>query len=168
MRGERSLQSRGGRYASDKRRGMQGYEMGEDYILRKRKKKKQSRRVLQSFRKRLSRVRPKRKMRYKRGKSAIPLILIAAVLIAFLFSKSMSSAQESSEQRSVVPQRYYKSITVKNGDTLWEIAERYLPEDYESLEEYIYTLMRVNNLRDSRINAGQQIIIVYNNTNMEI
>ena len=167
MRGERSLQSRDGKYASDKRRGMQGYEMGEDYILRK-KKKKQSRRVLRSFRKRLSRVRPKRKMRYKRGKNAIPLILIAAVLIAFLFSKSMSSAQESSEQRSVVPQRYYKSITVKNGDTLWEIAERYLPEDYESLEEYIYTLMRVNNLRDSRINAGQQIIIVYNNTNTEI
>ena len=33
--------------------------------------------------------------------------------------------------------KYYKSIQIHSGDTLWNIAEEYITEDYESVNDYI-------------------------------
>ena len=38
--------------------------------------------------------------------------------------------------------KYYKSIQIHSGDTLWNIAEEYITEDYESVNDYITEVKR--------------------------
>lgn len=58
--------------------------------------------------------------------------------------------------------RYYKSIEVQAGDTLWDIAELYIDEQrYSSVNEYINELIEINQLGSSRIHEGRYLTVVY-------
>ncbi len=56
----------------------------------------------------------------------------------------------------------YKSIEIKTGDTLWEIAEEYRTADYDSVYDYINELKAINGLMSDDIQAGQYLTVVYN------
>lgn len=47
---------------------------------------------------------------------------------------------------------------VKSGDTLWTIAENYIPEG-KDIREYIYNIKKINDLDNSMIYSGQKLII---------
>ena len=49
-------------------------------------------------------------------------------------------------------------ISIKDGDTLWAIAERYNKKG--DIREYIYDLKKINNLKDSSIIAGSELKII--------
>lgn len=57
--------------------------------------------------------------------------------------------------------KLYKSITIEKGDTLWDIAEEYITDDYESIDEYVSVLMDMNNLKSDKILYGDQLIVAY-------
>lgn len=105
-----------------------------------------------------------RRRTIRRHKRAFSLIV--SILCIAIFSGTLASAHEDRIFRNNDgnKQECYKSITVKYGDTLWDIAEEYMPEDYKNIQEYIYTLMALNNLSNDEIKAGQHLIIVYYNT----
>lgn len=70
-----------------------------------------------------------------------------------------SSAKDDSDQASY---KYYKSITVSSKDTLWSIAEEYMDQEhYESVNDYINEVIRVNTLPDDTICYGQHLIVPY-------
>ncbi len=70
-----------------------------------------------------------------------------------------SSAKDDSNQASY---KYYKSITVSSKDTLWSIAEEYMDQEhYESVNDYINEVIRVNTLPDDTICYGQHLIVPY-------
>ena len=60
-------------------------------------------------------------------------------------------------------ERYYKSISIESGDTLWDIAEEYMTSDYDSVNEYIAELKKINCLKSDDIQSGQHLIIVCKN-----
>lgn len=49
----------------------------------------------------------------------------------------------------------YKSITVRQGDTLWNIAAQYRGET--EIREYIYQIKKLNNLDNATIYPGQKL-----------
>jgi LysM repeat protein len=51
----------------------------------------------------------------------------------------------------------YRHISVKPGDTLWEIADKY--SDNIEIREYIYKIKKINSLEDATIYAGQKLYI---------
>ena len=51
----------------------------------------------------------------------------------------------------------YRYISVKPGDTLWEIADKY--SDNIEIREYIYKIKKINSLEDATIYAGQKLYI---------
>ena len=53
----------------------------------------------------------------------------------------------------------YTSITIKSGDTLWSIAEEYLPDDITSVPEYINELKKLNGLKGDTIQSGMNLIV---------
>ncbi len=57
--------------------------------------------------------------------------------------------------------KYYTSITVAPGDSLWSIAARYMDDNYESIHDYIDELREINDLDSNRIQAGQYLTISY-------
>lgn len=91
-------------------------------------------------------------------RKSIYIILLIAFLVfisGFFISKSLAKEEESSTYK------YYTSVRIEHGDTLWSIAEKYISNEYESIYAYIRELKRMNNLNSDDIVAGQNITIAY-------
>lgn len=74
----------------------------------------------------------------------------------FIFGNFSASAHNDEATSSAI---YYRSILIHSGDTLWEIAEKYKGEEYDSTEAYISVLKSINNLETNQLEAGQYLII---------
>ena len=59
--------------------------------------------------------------------------------------------------------KYYTSVTVESGETLWGIADRYIDYDhYEDKDTYIAEIKKINHLdTDSTLRAGQFLVVPY-------
>ena len=57
--------------------------------------------------------------------------------------------------------KYYKSIVIQPGDTLWDIALEYKTDDYGSTQEYVDELKEINSLESDSIQESQYLMIAY-------
>lgn len=57
--------------------------------------------------------------------------------------------------------RYYKSILIHKGDSLWKIAEQYCPDGAMSVGNYMEELKQINQLKEDTIHSGCYLTIVY-------
>lgn len=91
------------------------------------------------------------------------LLFLMTVCLIVTCSISMSTFRSSAKDDSVkTSYKYYKSITVSRNDTLWSIAEEYMDDDhYDSVNDYINEVIRINTLSDDTICYGQNLIIPY-------
>lgn len=80
--------------------------------------------------------------------------LAVAGLISVCGTTSASAAPEHE------PVRYYTSIHIEQGDTLWDIAQQYKLET-ESTQDYIDEVMEMNQLSSDQITAGKSLMIYY-------
>ena len=93
------------------------------------------------------------------------ILVTAAVLIAVLCSTfavrgmRFVQAKDSSDAESTY--RYYKSIELEAGDTLWDIAEAYADACDLSVPEYVQELKTINGHKGDLIHEGQHLTIVY-------
>lgn len=62
-------------------------------------------------------------------------------------------------EKTEVPQRKYKTIEIQQGDTLWSIAETYMPEDCESVEAYIAELRKLNSLKSDELYSSRYLMV---------
>lgn len=88
---------------------------------------------------------------------------LSVLSICVSFGAFFVSAHGKSEDNQPL-YKYYRSIEIQSGDTLWEIAEKTLTADYDSVPEYVQALKDMNNLDSDYIQAGQNLIIAYNDT----
>lgn len=93
------------------------------------------------------------------------LILLAVMLMitigSVIFGSSFTSAQA---QESELAYKYYKSIVIEKGDSLWSIAQEYMTSDYDNTQEYIEELIQLNSLTSETIHAGQHLLVAYYDT----
>lgn len=96
------------------------------------------------------------------------LVLFAGFFItavaALSFGTIFSSAHEAENN---VQYKYYKSIEIQSGDTLWEIAEETMTSEYDSVSEYVDALKEMNGLASDEIQSGQYLMIAYNDTELK-
>lgn len=91
------------------------------------------------------------------------ICMISIVMIAgssVVFGSNFASAQDN-DYTAEVEHKYYKSIELEYGDTLWAIAEEYADDHYESIEEYIYELKLINDLESDNIQEGKHLTVAY-------
>lgn len=88
--------------------------------------------------------------------SASGLIIVIVCIMLNVFPVSADSTH--SQTGSV----YYTSIEIQPGDTLWDIAEETMTSEYSSIPEYVKVLKEMNSLDSDRLEAGQNLIIAYN------
>ena len=109
------------------------------------------------------RLKNKRRRQVARQKMMILLtitlfITISSVAYGTIFSTAKDPATD-------IPQyKYYKSITIEQGDSLWSIANEYRTDAYKSAQEYIDEVKQINGLSSETIHAGQHLLIVYFDT----
>lgn len=56
--------------------------------------------------------------------------------------------------------RYYKSILISEGDSLWKIAGQYCPDSVMTESDYIHELKQINGLEDDTIHSGCYLTII--------
>ena len=99
------------------------------------------------------------KKRFRRFFTGIILMMV----ICISFGAFLVSAHEKTSADDIV-YKYYKSIEIQSGDTLWAIAEDTMTDEYNSVAEYVQVLKDMNNLDSDNIQAGQNLIIAYNDS----
>lgn len=57
--------------------------------------------------------------------------------------------------------KYYTSVEIQSGDTLWSIASEYMTEDYKDIDEYIHEVCEINHILEDDIHSGQFITVPY-------
>ena len=86
------------------------------------------------------------------------IILAVFFLIAFRIFLSERMNTKAAEAHSY---KYYTTIQVEKGDSLWKIARTYITDDYTDLNAYIREVREINRLTDDQIRYGQYITIPY-------
>ena len=93
------------------------------------------------------------------------VLVIAAVMLVSCFSVVLGTrlvAAHGSLEETPAEYKYYKSIELSEGDTLWDIAVTYTGNEYSSVNDYIKVLKQINNLSSDTIHEGQYLTVVYN------
>ena len=83
------------------------------------------------------------------------ILIILFVVLAFAFS---SKAKDGSMELN----KYYKSITIEYGSSLYSIACEYADSSKGTIDDYINEVRSINHLSEEEdIYSGQNIIIPY-------
>ncbi len=108
-----------------------------------------------------NRIRRQRIARQQR----IALVMIIAIIMFLVMFLASSIILEAETDTYIPEYKYYKSITVNAGDTLWNIAaDNYSSDHYESINSYIDEICSINNILGDEIGAGEDIVVPYFST----
>ena len=69
-------------------------------------------------------------------RAAAALLSLVAVTFLLIFHFTPQNTQADSEPKAPT-YKYYTSIRVSSGDTLWDIAKEYRTEEYSDISSYI-------------------------------
>lgn len=89
------------------------------------------------------------------------LAVMAAVIVAGFSMFAGTGLVDAHDTNEKVMCKYYKSIEITSGDTLWSIAKEHMTEEYDSVYEYIDEVMEMNNLESEQIQEGQYLTVAY-------
>ncbi len=95
----------------------------------------------------------------KRITTAIMTLCMVTLFTIFYFSiRSSANVGDSSTLY-----KYYTSVTLESGDSLWDIADTYIDySKYKSKEQYIKEIKNINHIEDpSILQKGESIIVPY-------
>ena len=106
--------------------------------------------------------RQRRQAQVRRNIVALILSVFMVIAVSIFLISFSTEANDMEHQPSY---KYYKSIEVDKGDTLWSIAKDNIDSNYyKSTYEYVAEVKRMNSLTSDNIVAGSHIIIPYYST----
>lgn len=92
-------------------------------------------------------------------KRILMILSVCIVILSCICGKTLvTSGKERSDSGCL---RYYKTIEVQPGDSLWTIADTYNDNSDLSIREYIKELKSINRMASDSIRAGDSITVVY-------
>lgn len=86
----------------------------------------------------------------------IVIIAVLAVTGSILFSSMKAQAAPATPTY-----KYYTSVQIQKGDTLWSIADSYMTDEYADKRAYIQEICSINHILEDDIHSGQYITIPY-------
>lgn len=100
--------------------------------------------------------------RIRKEKVGVKGLFVAVFIIIFLvFLLFQTSNIANAGTPNSVRHKYYTSVEIKSGSSLWEIAEEYMTEEYDSVEDYIKEVKQINHLTEDLIYEGAYLCVPY-------
>jgi len=91
-------------------------------------------------------------------KQLITLSIIVLLGAGFLGNSIMNTMAGEMEE---VSEKYYTSIEIQKGDSLWSISERYRENSGLTTAQYMKELKNMNGLKEDIIHSGQYLTVMY-------
>lgn len=88
----------------------------------------------------------------------LSMLIVLAGVIRF---GGMPSSAHGGFKEDTPAFKYYKSIEIKSGDTLWGIAREHMTDEYDSIQEYIDEIKQINHLTSDNIQDSKHLMIAY-------
>ncbi len=98
-------------------------------------------------------------------KRILAVAIIVIISLGILLGTGISAF--ASNDKATVSYKYYKSICIEEGDTLWDIADEYITGTDLSHEEYISEICELNHIYKNEIHAGEYIIVSYYSSELQ-
>ena len=104
-------------------------------------------------------MRTRRTIRRHLRNFTVILLMILAFCSGF-FGHTLLNARAEEKAR---PEwnRYYTSVQIRRGDSLWNLADKYRQGSGYSRQEYIDELKRMNGLKSEQLHSGEYLTVVY-------
>ena len=87
-------------------------------------------------------------------------VIVGVFTMVFLFPWNVAEVK-ANESSTMNNRKYFTSYVVEKDDTLWDIAEEFMTEEYDSIYVYIDEVMESNHLKSTNIKYGQMLILPY-------
>ncbi|MCM1106628.1 MAG: hypothetical protein NC355_06760 [Blautia sp.] len=92
-------------------------------------------------------------------KQMLALAVIIFVCLAILLGSSIRTLANSGRAEAL--HKYYTSIRLERGDTLWDIADTYTVDGVMDKESFIREVSDLNGLSDGQIHRDAYIVVPY-------
>jgi cell division protein YceG involved in septum cleavage len=94
----------------------------------------------------------------------IVLAIISSVIILCCSIRAFASSRKSAKDLH----KYYTSISVEKGDSLWSIAGDYTKDGVMSREDFIDEVCELNNISDQdSLRSGEHLVVMYYSTDVK-
>jgi LysM repeat protein len=91
------------------------------------------------------------------------LLLTVGIIIISKIATNKAMAEESAPSY-----KYYTSITIQEGDSLWSIAGDYITDQYKDRNAYMKEVMDLNHISNpSQVHAGEHLTIPYYSSDLK-
>ena len=101
----------------------------------------------------------KREAQLRTRKRLLAIALLILLIMGILFGIKVPVLAGKEENGTV--QKYYKTICIEAGDTLWDIAGEYMTDSNMTRQEYVDAICSLNDIEADEIVAGDQLIVMY-------
>ena len=91
---------------------------------------------------------------FKKSRLCLSTIMIAMIIV-------VTAGMAISNQVSAAEEDKFEFVEVQYGDTIWEIADKYNPDNI-SIRSYAYEICEINDIEDYKVYPGQIIKIKIN------
>lgn len=88
--------------------------------------------------------------------SSITILTFITVCIIMLHTGPVLNAKTE-----CVNKKYFTTIEVQDGDTLWNIAQNYITDEYSDTEDYLNEVRMINHIIGDEITSGCYLTIPY-------
>ncbi|MCI8301095.1 MAG: LysM peptidoglycan-binding domain-containing protein [Lachnospiraceae bacterium] len=96
------------------------------------------------------------KLRYNLFLNICVFVILSIMMIGSIFFSGKNIDTDHTDIN-----KYYTSLEIKKGDTLWSIASEYGIDAYSDLQTYVAEVKALNNLKGDTIHSGQFLVIPY-------
>ncbi len=86
----------------------------------------------------------------------VVLVMVAVIVVSMALNAGASEKKIPSDLY-----KYYTTISVSEGDTLWKIAGEYCDTNYTSYADYISEIKAINDMKSDKLYAGGSITVYY-------
>lgn len=96
----------------------------------------------------------------KNIKRKMILTMFFTFMIALTYGYVLAGAS-SRNANAANKSKYYSSIQLEQGTSLWSLAREYADQDFISHDDYIKEIKQINQLKSDTIHTGQYLTFFY-------